>query len=97
MHALRSLGEHVSSAIKQVQIVGGPFQRLAELGCRNGDQAAGPLSDTTPEQHGPAILGDHIVDVRPRSGHRRPGRQSGHDARDLPIDRCERIRMEGSC
>jgi hypothetical protein len=36
------------------------------------------------------------LDMRPRGGHRRPGHQRGHDARDLPIDRCERI-LRGRC
>src|SRR5579863_2835675 len=77
---------------KQAQIMGCPLQRLAELGCRNGDQAASPLSGIEPKQHGPAILGDHMVDVRSRGGDRRPGRQSGHDARDLSINRWELVR-----
>src|SRR6266480_7932096 len=80
------------SAMKQAQIVGSPLQLFAELGRRNADQAASPLSGTAPEQHGPAILGDHIVDVRPRGGHHRPGRQRGHDARDLSINRREFVR-----
>ena len=68
------------SAMKQAQCVGGSLQWLAELGRRNGDQAAGPLSGTAPERHGPAILSDHLVDMRPGGGDRRPGRQNGHDA-----------------
>ena len=78
--------------MKQFQIVGGPLQLLAELGRRNVDQAAGALSGTASEQHGPAILGDHIVDVRPRGSQRRSGRQRRHDTRDLAIYRRDLVR-----
>ena len=74
------------STMKQTQIIGCPFQLFAELGSRNADQHASPVSGTAPEQHSRAILGDHIVDMRPCGGHHRPGRQRGHDARDLSIN-----------
>jgi hypothetical protein len=93
MRALHSLGEYTPSTIQQVQFVGGPLQLLPELGGRQRDQAAGPLRQAETEQHRRAILGDHIVDVDPRGGDHRPGRQNGYNARDLSIDRRKRIRV----
>src|SRR5437899_4026061 len=64
MHALVAWASTPHSAMKQAQFVGGPLQLFTELGCRNADQHASPVSGTAPEQHGRSILADHIVDVR---------------------------------
>src|SRR5947209_1227905 len=71
--------------------MGCTLQMFAELGGRDGDQVASSLSGTAPEQHRPAILGDHLVDVRPGGSDRRTWRQRGHDARDLSINRREPV------
>jgi hypothetical protein len=81
--------------LKQVELVGGALQLLAKLRGGNRDQVPGALGEVTPMQLGDAVLGDDIVDVRPRGGDSCTRGEHGDNARDQPVNRFEHAICRG--